>query len=70
MQGLDLTNREVANDTVGVEALSLNTGFEATGRDGNFEISLCGKFTFKVFDQHLILSDDEHFGHGFVFQIA
>ena len=70
LQRFDLANREIDDDAVGVEALGLNASFKTTRSHGGAERSFGGQFSLEIFDQDLILSDDEHFGHRFVFQIA
>src|SRR3954465_1665256 len=53
-----------------METLGLYAGFEATGRDADFELTFHRQLTPQVFDQDLILSHDQHLGHGLVFEVA
>ncbi len=70
LQGLDLADREIHHDAIGVEALGLNAGFEAAGGHGDLERLLDWQLPLEVLDQDLVLADDEHFGHGLVFEVA
>ena len=70
LQSFELADREIDDDAVGVEALSLNAGLETAGGGGGAECFFHGQFTLEVFDQHLVLGDNQNLGHRFVFEIA
>src|SRR6476619_1665410 len=53
-----------------METLGLYASFEATGRDADFELTFDRQLAPQVFDQDLILSHDQHLGHGLVFEVA
>src|SRR5438132_12880018 len=53
-----------------MEAFGLNAGFEATGCDADFKLTFDRQLAPQVFDQDLILSHDQHLGHGLVFEVA
>src|SRR6188474_2337548 len=53
-----------------METLGLYAGFEATGRDADFELTFHRQLTPQVFDQDLVLSHDQHLGHCLVFEVA
>src|SRR6476620_7235852 len=53
-----------------METPGLYAGFEATGRDADFELTFDRQLTPQVFDQNLILSHNQHLGHGLVFEVA
>src|SRR3954471_5924256 len=53
-----------------MEALGLNAGLEAAGCDADFELTFDRQLAPQVFDQDLILSHDQHLGHGLVFEVA
>src|SRR3954447_19951084 len=53
-----------------MEALGLNAGLEAAGCDADFELTLYRQLAPQVFDQDLILSHNQHLGHGLVFEVA
>ena len=70
LQRFDAPDREIDDDAVGMEALSLNPCFETAGSDGHFERAFLRQFALQVFDQHLILCHDQHLGHCLVFEVA
>ena len=56
LERFDLADREIDDDAVRVEALGLNTGLEAAGRDCHLERTLQRQLPLEVFDQHLVLA--------------
>lgn len=66
----ELADREVDNHAVWVEALGLDAGFKSTGSDRYLEALFEWKLALQVFDQDLVLSDDQDFGHGLVFKVS
>src|SRR6186997_1133383 len=53
-----------------MEAFGLNARFEAGGGNADLERLLDRQFALEVLDQDLVLSDDQHLGHGLVFEVA
>src|SRR3954465_9614312 len=53
-----------------MKALGLNAGLEAAGCDADLELTFDRQLAPQVFDQNLILSHDQHLGHGLVFEVA
>lgn len=70
LDGFRTTNREVDDDAVRVEAFRLDAGVKAAGGDGDAEGLFSGQFALDVFDEDLVLSDDQNLGLGFVFKFA
>jgi hypothetical protein len=70
LQRFELTDRKIDNDTVGVKTFRLNACFEATRGGRIAERPIGRQLSLEVFNQDLVLSDDQHFGHRFIFQIA
>ena len=70
LQGLDLADREIDDDAVGMEALGLNAGFETAGGHADFELPFDRQLALQVLDQDLVLADDQHLGHRLVFEVA
>src|SRR6185369_8917643 len=70
LQRFDPADRKIDDDAVGMEAFGLNAGLEATGCDADLELTFDRQLAPQVFDQDLILSHDQHLGHGLVFEVA
>src|SRR5262245_33225712 len=53
-----------------MEAFGLNAGLEAAGCDADLELTFDRQLAPQVFDQDLVLSNNQHLGHGLVFEVA
>ena len=70
MQSFWTSNREVDNDAIRVERLSLNSRVETAGGNCNFELLILGQFPFQVFDKDVILRNNQNFRHYIVYEFA